>query len=293
VFSSAVCDHDKQLSKKLDHFRVLQLRTQSAGCFYTHTEVVGQAIQYLSFSCRFSEARLLPESDLEFCSKTAPMLLEGSYNSARMFLQFCSNDARMLCEAETASEQNFQNRDTSKQDKDQFLVQDQGTLRVRVFLSFVLPPPLPSSNHSIKTRLQQSWVCWSCFGWLLRFSISSVFIRVCRYLLFFFTVGYGYQAIFIVFLSLVLFLEMCCYRSWEMVLEVCVVGVLFFFSLWFVFFFPFLFGCVSRLYVTVVVMVIFLSNLYRSVWSPFLGVLSLRMMRIMDAEVETHWSLNV
>jgi hypothetical protein len=66
---------------------------------------------------------------------------------------------------------------------------------------------------------------------------------------------------------------MCCYRSWEMVLEVCVVGVLFFFSLWFGFFSPFLFGCVSRLYVTVVVMVVFLSNLYRSVWSPFLGVL--------------------
>ncbi len=144
MFSSAVCDHDKQLSKKLDHFRVLQLRTQSAGCFYTHTEVVGQAIQYLSFSCRFSEARTLPESDLEFCSKTAPMLLEGSYNSVRMFLQFCSNDARMLCEAETASEQNFQNRDTSKQEP------VEGMRKI-------------SSSCRIRERLGLGFFCLSCF----------------------------------------------------------------------------------------------------------------------------------
>jgi hypothetical protein len=104
----------------------------------THTQVVGQAIQYLSFSCRFSEARMLLESDLEFWSKTVPMLLEGSSNSARMFLQlfsnvppiilecssnysrmflqFCSNAARMLCEVQTATELNLQNRNTSKQE---------------------------------------------------------------------------------------------------------------------------------------------------------------------------------
>jgi hypothetical protein len=103
---------------------------------------------------------MLLESDLEFCSKTAPMLLEGS-----------SNSARMLCEAETATEQNLQNRDTSKQEPVEAMrkisVQDQGTLRVRVFLYFVIPPPLPSSTHSIKTRLLRA--VWRCSGWLLQF----------------------------------------------------------------------------------------------------------------------------
>jgi len=84
-------------------------------------------------TCRgFSEARMLLESDLEFCSKTAPMLLEGSSNSfARMFLQFCSNAARMLCEVETATEQNLQNRDTSKQEPVEAMRKISSSCRIR------------------------------------------------------------------------------------------------------------------------------------------------------------------
>lgn len=108
----------------------------SAGCFYTHTKVVRQAIQYLSFSCHFSEARMLLESDLEFCSKTAPMLLEGSSNSAPMMLE--------CCEAETASEQNFQNRDTSKQEP------VEGMRKI-------------SSSCRIRERLGLGFFCLSCF----------------------------------------------------------------------------------------------------------------------------------
>jgi hypothetical protein len=99
---------------------------------------------------------MLLESDLEFCSKTAPMLLEGSFDSARMFLQFCSNAARMLCEVVTATEQNLQNRDTSKQEAVEAMRRIRERLGLGFFLYFVLPPPLHSSTHSIKTRLLQS-----------------------------------------------------------------------------------------------------------------------------------------
>jgi hypothetical protein len=54
--------------------------------------------------------------------------------------------------------------------------------------------------------------------------------------------------------------------------------------------FSFPFGCVSRPCMAVVVMVVVLLALCRSVGSSVLGSLSVRMMRIMDAEVETHWS---
>ncbi len=210
----------------------------------THTQVVGQAIQYLSFSCRFSEARMLLESDLEFWSKTVPMLLEGSSNSARMFLQLFSNVPPILLErcsnAVWSTNRNWtkltkpqykQARTCRRYKKDQFLLQDQWTLRVRVFLYFVLPPPLPSSTHSIKTRLQHA--PQRSGGWLLYYCNSFSFLRLWRDLLFFFIVGYGYDATFIVFLSLVFFLAICCQCSWEMVEYMCIVSGLFFFSLCF------------------------------------------------------------
>ncbi len=79
---------------------------------------------------------------LQCCSKVPPMLLEGSSNSARMFLQFCSktapmllecssNSARILCEVETATEQNLQNRDTSKQEPVEAMRKINSSCRIR------------------------------------------------------------------------------------------------------------------------------------------------------------------
>lgn len=133
------------MSKKLEHFRVLQLRTKSTGCFYTHTEIVGQAIQYLSLLGGSNAARKRPRILLKDCS-----------NAARRFLRFCSKAARMLCEVVTATEQNLQNRDTSKQEAVEAMRRIRERLGLGFFLYFVLPPPLHSSTHSIKTRLLRS-----------------------------------------------------------------------------------------------------------------------------------------
>jgi hypothetical protein len=104
--------------------------------------------------------------------KRPRILFKDCSNAARMFLQFCSNEwcsnavwSRNRKWTKLSKPRYKQARTCRRYEKDQFLVQDQGTLRVRVFLSFVLPPPLPSSTHSINTRLQQNGLVLESF-WL-------------------------------------------------------------------------------------------------------------------------------
>jgi hypothetical protein len=140
---------------------------------------------------------------LECCSK-------ATSNSAQRLLQCCSKVPPILLErcsnAVWSRNRNWtkltiplyrQARTCRSYEKDQFLVQDQGTLRVRVFQYFVLPPPLSSSTHSIKTRLLD--IRQRCAGWLLCVLASSRFFGLCRGLVFIFIVGCSFELISLFF----------------------------------------------------------------------------------------------